>query len=215
VLFLDELLEFRSSVLESLRQPLDEGRGTISRARICTTFPARALLVGAINPCPCGFAGDRSRRCVCSPERLRAYRGKLSGSLFDRFDVHVVLPPVDVAQLQSSPRGEPSSEVQKRVITARLAQEERVQAGVTAQINAQLSPSDLEQVAAPDAAGARVLAQAMERLGLSPVAYGRVLRVARTIADLDGSEVVRAPHVAEAVHAVVLPTPPIAAREKR
>jgi magnesium chelatase family protein len=215
VLFLDELLDFRSSVLETLWRSLDEGRATICRARTRTTFPARALLIGAINPCPCGFAGDRSRRCVCSPERLRDYRAKLSGSLVDRFDIHVVPPPVDVAQLQGSPRGEPSSEVQKRVIAARLAQEERARAGVTARFNAQLSPPDLEQVATPDAAGARVLAQAMERLGLSPVAYGRVLRVARTIADLDGSEIVRVPHVAEAVHAVLLPTSSATAREKR
>jgi magnesium chelatase family protein len=205
VLFLDELLEFRTSVMETLRQPLDEGRATICRARTRTTFPARALLVGAINPCPCGFTGDRSKRCVCSPERLRAYRAKLSGPLFDRFDVHVVLPPVDVAQFQSSPEGEPTREVQKRVIAARIIQEERAKADTLARTNAQLSPQDLEQVATPDAAGARLLAQAMERQSLSAIAYGRVLRVARTIADLDGSEGVRAPHVAEAVHAVLLP----------
>lgn len=207
VLFLDELLEFRSSVLETLWQSLDEGQTTICRARTRMTFPARALLVGAINPCPCGFAGDRSKRCVCSPERLRAYRAKLSGPVFDRFDVHVVLPPVDVAQFQSSPDGEPTREVQKRVLTARAAQEERAQAGVMTRINAQLSAQDLEQVATPDAAGARLLAQAAERQSLSAAVYRRVLRVARTIADLDGSEIVRAPHVAEAVHAVVLPPP--------
>jgi magnesium chelatase family protein len=205
VLFLDELIEFRTSVLETLRQPLDEGCITIVRARMRTTFPARPLVVAAINPCPCGFAGDRSRHCVCSPERLRVYREKLSSPLFDRFDVQVALPPVDVAELQSSPKCESSREVQKRVIAARVAQEERAQTGATARTNAQMSPRDLEQVATPDAAGARVLAQAVERLGLSATAYGRVLRVARTIADLDGSEDVRAPHIAEAVHAVLLP----------
>jgi magnesium chelatase family protein len=205
VLFLDELLEFRSSVLETLREPLNEGRATICRARMRTTFPARPLVVAAVNPCPCGFAGDRSRRCVCSPERLRAYRAKLSGPLFDRFDVQVALPPVDVADLQSSPKCESSGEVQKRVIAARVAQEERARTGETARTNAQMSPRDLEMVATPDVAGARVLAEATERLGLSAAVYGRVLRVARTIADLDGSEGVRAPHIAEAVHTVLLP----------
>ncbi|WP_438033701.1 YifB family Mg chelatase-like AAA ATPase [Sorangium sp. So ce204] len=205
VLFLDELLEFRSSVLEALRQPLAEGRVTLARGRTRTTFPAQSLIVAAINPCPCGFAGDYARRCVCSPERLRAYRARLSDPLFDRFDVQVALPPVDVAALQSRSKDEPSCEVQKRVIAARAAQEERTRAGATDRSNAQLSPRELDQVATPDAAGARVLAEATEQLSLSAAAYSRVLRVARTIADLDGSDSVRAPHIAEAVHAVLLP----------
>lgn len=146
------------------------------------------------------------RRCVCSPERLHAYRARLSDPLFDRFDVQVALPPVDVAVLQSSSTGEPSRAVQKRVIAARAAQEERARSGATARTNAQLSPQELEQVATPDAAGARLLAEATERLGFSAAAYSRVLRVARTIADLDGSDGVHAPHLAEAVHAVLLPS---------
>lgn len=205
VLFLDELLEFRSSVLETLRQPLAEGRVTLARGRTRTTFPAQSLIVAAINPCPCGFAGDYVRRCVCSPERLRAYRARLSDPLFDRFDVQVALPPVDVAELQRSSRNEPSCEVQKRVIAARAAQEERARTGATGRSNAQLSPREFERVAMPDAAGARLLAEATERLGLSAAGYSRVLRVARTIADLDGSDGVHARHVAEAVHAVLLP----------
>ncbi|KYF70814.1 YifB family Mg chelatase-like AAA ATPase [Sorangium cellulosum] len=205
VLFLDELLDFRSSVLETLRQPLDEGRVTLVRGRTHTTFPAQTLVVAAINPCPCGFVGDYARRCVCSPERLRAYRARLSDPLFDRFDVQVALPPVDIAALRSRSKDEPSCEVQKRVIAARAAQEERARAGATGRSNAQLSPRELEQVATPDAAGARVLADATERLGFSAAGYRRVLRVARTIADLDGSDGVHAPHVAEAVHAVLLP----------
>ncbi|XXT18787.1 YifB family Mg chelatase-like AAA ATPase [Sorangium sp. So ce429] len=205
VLFLDELLKFRSSVLETLRQPLAEGCVTIARGRTRATFPAQTLVVAAINPCPCGFAGDYARRCVCSPERLRAYRARLSDPLFDHFDVQVALPPVDIAALQSRSKDEPSCEVQKRVIAARAAQEERARAGATGRSNAQLSPRELEQVATPDAAGARVLAEATERLGFSAAAHSRVLRVARTIADLDGSDGVRAPHIAEAVHAVLLP----------
>jgi magnesium chelatase family protein len=130
--------------------------------------------------------------------------------LIDRCDVRTVLPPVDVTQLQRSPKGEPSSEVQKRVIAARAFQHERVRQGAKAQTNAQLSSRELEQFATPDAAGARILAQAKEKLSFSPAVYGRVLRVARTIADLDGSESVHAPHIAEAVQAALLPAPTIA-----
>ncbi|WP_437601938.1 YifB family Mg chelatase-like AAA ATPase [Sorangium sp. So ce590] len=140
VLLLDELPEFRSSVLETLRQPLDEGRVTLARGRTRATFPARTLVVAAINPCPCGFAGDYARRCVCSPERLRAYRARLSDPLFDCFDVQVALLPVDVAALQSRSKDEPSCEVQKRVIAARATQKERARAGATARTNARLSP---------------------------------------------------------------------------
>jgi magnesium chelatase family protein len=127
--------------------------------------------------------------------------------LFDRFDVRVVLPPVDVTQLQGSPKGETSSDVQKRVIRARALQHERAQQGTNAQTNAQLSPRDLEQFATPDTVGARILAQAKEALRLSPTAYQRVLRVARTIADLDGRETVRAPHIAEAIQVALFPAP--------
>jgi magnesium chelatase family protein len=203
VLFLDELLEFRSNVLETLREPLEKGCATICRARMRAIFPARPLLVAASNPCPCGFAGDRSRRCTCSVERRQAYRARFRGPLFDRFDVQVALPPVDVAQLHGCPRGEPSLDVQKRVLAARALQDERARHGATARINAQLSPRDLARFATPDAAGARVLGQAAENLGLSSATYERLLRVARTIADLDGAEIVRAPHIAEAVHTVL------------
>jgi magnesium chelatase family protein len=211
-LFLDELLEFKAAVLEALRQPLEDGVVTICRARARATFPARPLLVGAINPCPCGYAGERSGRCTCAPERVRAYRARLSGPLLDRIDLHVALPPVDVAHLQSAARGEPSTPVRDRVIAARAVQADRARGFGGALTNAALCPRDLERVATPDAAGARVLASAMERLGLSARAYGKVLRVARTIADLDGSDAVRAPHVAEAVHARLLDRDPIAAR---
>lgn len=210
VLFLDEVLEFRRNVLETLRGPLEEGHITLVRNRVRTSFPARPILVAASNPCPCGFAGDGSRRCTCTPERKRAYQARLSGPLIDRCDVRTVLPPVDVTELQRNPKGEPSSEVQKRVIAARAFQHERVRQGAKAQTNAQLSSRELEQFATPDAAGARILAQAKEKLILSPAVCERLLRVARTIADLDGSESIRAPHIAEAVQAALHPAPTIA-----
>jgi magnesium chelatase family protein len=203
-LFLDELLEFKSGVLESLRQPLEDGFVTIARARARASFPAHPLLVAAINPCPCGYAGERSGRCTCPPERVRGYRARLSGPLLDRIDLHVSLPPVDVAHLQGGARGEPSTSVRERVIAARTAQSERARIHGFAPVNSALGPRDLERIASPDAAGARVLAQAVERLGLSARAYGKVLRVARTIADLEGSDAVKSAHVAEAVHARLL-----------
>jgi magnesium chelatase family protein len=208
VLFLDELLEFRSNVLETLRMPLEEGCALVYRAKTRTAFPARPLVIAAVNPCLCGYAGHGSRQCTCSPERRQRYREKFGGALFNHFDVRIVLPPVDVAQLQGSARGESSRDVQKRVIAARTLQAERRDQGATAPTNARLSPQDIERFATPDSAGARVVAQAIEQLELPAPAYGRLLRVARTIADLDGSEAVRAPHVAEAVHAVLLPRVP-------
>jgi magnesium chelatase family protein len=207
-LFLDELLEFRRNVLESLRQPLEDGQIIICRARVRATFPARPLVVAAVNPCPCGYSGEKSRRCTCTADRVRQYHARLSGPLLDRIDLHIVLPPVDVAHLQGHQRGEPSGAVRKRTIAARAIQIERSRRDVEATNNAALSPRDLERVATPDAAGARLLASAMERLGLSARAYGKVLRVARTIADLEGDVAVRSPHIAEAIHLRLLDREP-------
>ena len=205
VLFLDELAEFRRGALEALRQPLEDGVVTISRAYAKATFPARLLLVGAMNPCPCGWMGDGSGRCSCSPDRVRAYRSKMSGPLLDRIDVHVVLPPVEVAALQGPSRGEPSEAVRARVEQAwRLQRERRAQGQVCAPTNASLSPRDLERVAGLCGDAARLLAAAVARLALSARAYGKVLRVARTIADLDGSVPVLPRHVAEAIGLRVL-----------
>jgi magnesium chelatase family protein len=210
-LFLDELLEFRRNVLESLRQPLEDGQITICRARVRATFPARPLVVAAVNPCPCGYSGEKSRRCTCSPDRVRQYRARLSGPLLDRIDLHIVLPPVDVAHLQGHQRGEPSDAVRERTIAARAAQIGRSRRDVEATSNAALSPRDLERVATPDAAGQKLLGSAMERLGLSARAYGKVLRVARTIADLEGDVAVRSPHIAEAIQLRLLDRAPQAA----
>jgi magnesium chelatase family protein len=200
VLFLDEILEFRRSALEALRQPLEDGEVCIARARARATFPARPLVVAAANPCPCGYAGDPLRRCRCTDERIQAYRARLSGPLLDRIDLHVCLPPVDVASLASGAAGEGSKTVRERVCRARHIQEERFRRGdAGAPVNAELSPQDVDRLATPDAAGMRLIVGAVERLGLSARAYGKVLRVARTIADLDGAASVCAPHVAEAV----------------
>ncbi|AUX41555.1 magnesium chelatase [Sorangium cellulosum] len=212
-LFLDELLEFRRGVLEALREPLEEGTVALCRARARVVFPARPMLVAAINPCPCGFYGDRGNRCVCSIDRVRSYRARLSGPLLDRIDLQIALPPVDVAHLCApeqtvAPEArrpeapESSAAVRARVVEARAAQRARFEArDVAAAHNAELGPRDLARVAMPDAAGARVLAAAVERLGLSARAYTKVLRVARTLADMDRSHAVRAAHVAEAIGA--------------
>jgi magnesium chelatase family protein len=205
VLFLDELAEFRRGALEALRQPLEDGVVTISRAHAKATFPARSLLVCAMNPCPCGWLGDGTSRCGCSLERVRAYRGKMSGPLLDRIDVHVSLPPVEVSALQGPAKGESSADVRSRVEVARVAQEERARRGeVGARVNASLAPQDLERVAALCDRGAALLAAAVHRLALSARAYGKVLRVARTIADLAGSAAVRPEHVGEAIGLRVL-----------
>ncbi len=205
VLFLDELPEFRRSSLEALRQPLEDGVVQISRSRGKATFPARLLLVCAMNPCTCGWFGDRSARCTCSPERLRSYRARLSGPLLDRIDVHVTLPPVEVAALQTSVRGEASKSVRARVEAAREMQRNRCRRGeVGASTNASLAQRDVERIARPCEVGQRMLRAAVDRLALSARAYGKVLRVARTIADLEGAVGIGPAHLAEAIGLRVL-----------
>jgi magnesium chelatase family protein len=200
VLFLDELAEFRRSALEALRQPLEDGVVTISRAQAKATFPARPLVVGAMNPCTCGYLGDGTDRCGCSVERIRSYRSRLSGPLLDRIDVHVVLPPVSVAALQRGRSGEGSATVRERVERCRALQLDRLGRGETnAGTNAGLTARDLERVAALCDAGSRLMGAAMTHLSLSARAYGKVLRVARTLADLDGKTAIGADHVAEAI----------------
>jgi len=205
VLFLDELPEFRRDALEALRQPLEDGRVCIARAKARAWFPARALVVGAANRCPCGNLGHPARPCRCSPKARRAYLGRLSGPLLDRLDVHVGLPPVDVRSLVGGAEGESSANVRARVMAARQAQNARRAAGITrAACNAALPPRELALVAPLDAASRKLVAEAVERLGLSARAFAKVVRVARTIADLENEDRVRAPHVAEAVQARIM-----------
>jgi magnesium chelatase family protein len=191
VLFLDELPEFDRGVLEVLREPLESGHIVISRAARQADYPARFQLVAAMNPCPCGHLGDVAARCRCTPERITSYRERLSGPLLDRIDLHVELPRVTPDEIARVPPSESSAAVAARVAIARERQVAR-----QGRSNSRL---DGPAGAAADAEALALLATAMQRLSLSARAYHRVLRVARTIADLEGSPQVRTPHVAEAV----------------
>jgi len=197
VLFLDELPEFRKSVLEVLRQPLEERRITIARVAGAVTFPADIMLIAAMNPCPCGYLGDRQRTCSCSSMQVQRYRSRVSGPLLDRIDIHVEVRAVTFQSLADRSSGEPSQALRERVDRARARQLERFAGKLYC--NAQMSSRDVRRHATPDAAAERLLEQAMQSLGLSARAYTRVLKVARTIADLDGSSGVGTAHVAEAV----------------
>ncbi len=205
VLFLDELSEFRRSALETLRQPLEDGHVVVTRAASRATFPARPMLVGATNPCPCGRRGDGYGDCACKPDRLQAYRARLSGPLVDRLDIHVVLPSVDLLALRDAPPGETTAAVRARVEAARRIQRERYERRETsADLNAHLSPSDMDRVCALDTTAAAMLAKSVAKYRLSARAYTKVLRLARTVADLEGATPIAPRHLAEAIHARVL-----------
>jgi magnesium chelatase family protein len=203
VLFLDEMPEFPRPALEALRQPLEDGSVTISRARVTMRFPAKFILVGAMNPCPCGYLGHPSRPCSCSPNMARAYRARLSGPLLDRVDLHIETPPVDIAELtkQGVGRGQTSREIRERVEKARAIQRKRYEgANGDIRCNAQLTPRALRETCKLESGAVALLRKAMERLGLSARAHDRILRVARTIADLANEPDIRSEHVAEAIH---------------
>jgi magnesium chelatase family protein len=198
VLFLDEMLEFSRHVLEVLRQPLEEGHVTVARAAGSSTFPARFMLIAAMNPCPCGFAGDPSRECRCTPQQMTRYRDRLSGPLRDRLDLTVEVPAMSLDALTLGEAGERSAAVRARVVAARARQAVRHQ-GEGIATNAELTPSLMAKHCAADAAALRVLRSAMRRMALSARGYDRVRRVARTIADLAGDDAIGADAMAEAL----------------
>jgi magnesium chelatase family protein len=198
VLFLDELPEFRRDTLEALRQPLEEGTVSVVRARARMLFPARFSLLAAMNPCPCGHLGDRRYSCRCPPPLVERYRGRVSGPLLDRIDLHVEVPAVSLKELRSS-AGESTETVAARVAAARRLQVERFGTQVATPTNSTMGPEQLRRFCAVDPAGRSLLDAAFEKLGLSARALDRVLKVARTIADLNGSDAVRAAHLAEAI----------------
>ncbi len=198
VLFLDEITEFRRDVLEGLRQPLEDREVTVARARSTLSFPAGFQLVAAANPCPCGYLGDPGRDCTCTPPMVQRYRARLSGPLLDRLDLQVTVPAVPWRDLGSGRRGEASEIVAQRVATSRVLQAERY-LGRRCRTNAEMGPSEIDRWARPDADGRRLLEQAAQSLGLSARAYHRILRVARTIADLAGDKDLGTHHLAEAI----------------
>lgn len=199
VLYLDELPEFKRSALEVLRQPLEDRKITVSRANISVEYPASFMLVASMNPCPCGYHGSPDKECTCTPGELKRYMNRISGPLLDRFDIQCEISPIPFSDLAKKAKGEPSSVIRERVISARKAQEKRFKDYTGIHCNAQMTERMLHQFAEPDQASMKVLETAMERLKLSARAYSRILKVARTIADLDGAETVKLQHIAEAV----------------
>ncbi len=198
VLFLDEMPEFNRKTLEVLRQPLEEGKVTISRAMNSSTFPADFILVAAMNPCPCGYRSDPRRACSCTPPQIEKYLSKISGPLLDRIDLHVEVPAVPFTQLAEMPPGAPSSDFRAQVLEARVRQAKRFgQKGPL--VNGRMTPRQLRKLCQLKPEAMSILKAAMEELGLSARAHDKVLRVARTIADLEASEEIKPQHIAEAV----------------
>jgi magnesium chelatase family protein len=198
VLFLDELPEFKRSVLEVMRQPMEDRVVTISRARVTIEYRASFMLVAAMNPCPCGYYNHPEKACVCSPGTVKKYLNRISGPLMDRIDLHVEVIPVLVKDLTQLPKGESSKVIRERVIRARKIQQERFK-GTSIHNNAQMTRKDLEKFCNLNQEGINLLKNAMEKLSLSARAYDRILKVSRTIADLDFSEAILPHHLAEAI----------------
>lgn len=198
ILFLDELPEFSRTVTESLRQPLEDGQVTITRAAGRFTFPCHIMLVCAMNPCPCGYYGSDVRQCTCKKDAISKYLAKISGPLLDRIDMHVEVPSLSFDEMSRTEKEEPSAAIRERVVRAREFAARRFTDG-NAVPNGMLTPAQIQEMCIPDEAGKAILRRAMDKMGLSARGYDRILRVSRTIADLAGSEAITAAHVAEAV----------------
>lgn len=199
VLFLDELPEFKRTVLEVMRQPMEERKVTISRAKVALDFPANFMLIASMNPCPCGFYNHPEKECTCPPGAVQKYLNKISGPLLDRIDLHVEVTPVSFGELSNVSKGEPSSSIRERVIKAREVQAERYKETPGTYANAQMSSKQLREICVINQAGEALLKRAMERLNLSARAYDRILKVSRTIADLAASKDIKVEHLAEAI----------------
>ncbi len=200
VLFLDELPEFKRSVLEVMRQPLEERKVTVSRARLSVEYPSSLMLVASMNPCPCGYFNHPEKECTCPPGMVQKYLSKISGPLLDRIDLHVEVTPVNFAELSSDRLSEKSELIRERVIRARDVQAKRFGTQEGLHSNAQMSTKLVREICIISDAGQALLKRAMEKLGLSARAYDRILKVSRTIADLAGSETIELEHLAEAIH---------------
>jgi magnesium chelatase family protein len=198
VLFLDEFPEFKRNVLDSLRQPLEDGNVTISRVTHSITFPAKFMLIAAMNPCPCGYWGDARRACICSGSQIRKHRSRISGPLLDRMDMHIEVPPVTMRELSIDKEEEPSEKIRERVLGAHRIQEDRFK-GRKIYSNSHMPPRMIKKHCVLDNNGSMLIENAVEKFGLSPRAYHRILKVARTIADLDNRECICEPHLAEAI----------------
>lgn len=199
VLFLDELPEFKRTVLEVMRQPLEDRIVSISRARFSVEYPASFMLMASMNPCPCGYYNHPEKDCVCAPGIVQKYLNKISGPLLDRIDLHVEVTPVPFTELSNARTSEPSKDIRERVMAARQVQTERYKTSEGIYCNAQMRTKDLRTYCYLEEAGNTLLKTAMERLGLSARAYDRILKVARTIADLDKAETIQTNHIAEAI----------------
>ena len=199
VLFLDELPEFKRSVLEVMRQPMEERKVTISRAKLSLEFPASFMLIASMNPCPCGYFNHPDKQCTCPPGGVQKYLSKISGPLLDRIDLHVEVTPVAFSELSSSQQFEKSEVIRERVIKARIIQEERYKDNEGVYANAQMSSKMLKEICVINTASQNLLKVAMEKLNLSARAYDRILKVSRTIADLGGKEAIQPEHIAEAI----------------
>jgi magnesium chelatase family protein len=199
VLFLDELPEFKKNVLEVLRQPLEDARVTVSRSKLSLEFPANFMLAAAMNPCPCGFFTDPNKECTCSPPQIQKYMAKISGPLLDRIDIHIEVPAVKYKELSSKSYGEKSEDIRKRVITARQVQLERFKDYRNVFNNGDMGSKEVRTFCKLDEQGEELLKMAMTKLGLSARAYDRILKVSRTIADLENSENILPQHISEAI----------------
>lgn len=199
ILFLDEIAEFRREVLEVMRQPLEDGFVTISRAAMSLTYPANFMLGAAMNPCPCGYHGDSTHECTCNPAKIQKYMSRLSGPLMDRIDIHIEVPAVNIKELSSDTCGEKSEAIRARVNSARKMQQERFEKNDNVFCNAHMESQKIREICTIDDKGKALLDMAISKQGLSARAYDRILKVARTVADLAGVDKIDTPHIAEAI----------------